>query len=34
MIRANIDDRIRRVWAILIGMVAFAVTVMIHDRMQ
>jgi uncharacterized membrane protein len=39
MIRAIIDDRIRRVWAILIGMVAFAVTVvmvtvMIHDRMQ
>jgi hypothetical protein len=40
MICAIIDDRIRRVWAILIGMVAFAVavvvvvTTMIHDGMQ
>jgi hypothetical protein len=39
MIRAIIDDRIRRVWAILAGMAALAVTVgmvtiMIHDRMQ
>jgi hypothetical protein len=39
MIRAIIDDRIRRVWAILIGMAALAVTVvvvttMIHDGMQ
>jgi hypothetical protein len=39
IIRAIIDDRIRRVWAILIGMAALAVTVdvvtiMIHDRIQ
>ena len=39
MIRAIIDDRLRRVWAILIGMSAVAVTVgvvtiMIHDRLQ
>jgi hypothetical protein len=39
MIRAIIDDRIRRVWAILAGMAAAAVTVvmvtiMIHDRIQ
>jgi len=39
MIRAIIDDRIRRVWAILAGMAALAVTVamvtiMIHDRLQ
>jgi hypothetical protein len=39
MIRAIIDDRLRRVWAILIGMSALAatvgvVTIMIHDRMQ
>jgi hypothetical protein len=39
MIRAIIDDRLRRVWAILIGMSAVAVTVvavtiMIHDRIQ
>jgi hypothetical protein len=37
MIRVIIDDRRRRVWAILIGMAALAVTVeavtiMIHDR--
>jgi hypothetical protein len=37
MIRAIIDDHIRRVWAILIGMSALAVTVvmvaiMINDR--
>jgi hypothetical protein len=39
MIRAIIDDRIRRVWAILIGMSMVAVTVavvtiVIHDRIQ
>ena len=39
MIRTIIDDRIRRVWAILAGMAALAVTVgvatiMIHDRIQ
>jgi hypothetical protein len=39
MIRAIIDDRIRRIWAILIGMSVLAVTVdvltvMIHDRIQ
>ena len=39
MIRAIIEDRIRRVWAILAGMAALAVTVamvpiMIHDRLQ
>ncbi len=39
MIRAIIDDRRRRVWAILAGMAAVAVTVgvvtiMIHDRIQ
>jgi hypothetical protein len=39
MIRAIIDDRIRRLWAILIGMSALAVTVvmvtvMIHDSVQ
>jgi hypothetical protein len=39
MIRAIIDDRLRRVWAILIGMTALAVTVgavtiVIHDRIQ
>jgi hypothetical protein len=39
MIRAIIDDRIRRVWAILIGMTTVAITVvmvtiMIHDRTQ
>jgi hypothetical protein len=39
IIRAIIDDRIRRVCAILAGMAAMAVTVvmvtiMIHDRMQ
>jgi hypothetical protein len=39
MIRAIIDDRIRRVWAILAGMAALGVTVgvatiMIHDRIQ
>jgi hypothetical protein len=38
MIRA-IDDRLRRVWAILIGMTTVAVTVgvvtiMIHDRIR
>jgi hypothetical protein len=38
MIRAIIDNRIRRVWAILIGMTVLAVTVimvtvMIHDHM-
>jgi hypothetical protein len=39
MIRAVIDDRLRRVWVILIGMSAMAttvglVTIMIHDRVQ
>ena len=39
MIRAIIGDRIRRVWAILVGMATLAVTVamvpiMIHDRLQ
>jgi hypothetical protein len=39
MIRTIIDDRIRRVWAILAGTAALAVTVgvatiMIHDRIQ
>jgi hypothetical protein len=39
MIRAIIDDRIRRVLVILIGMMVVAVTVvvvttMIHDGMQ
>jgi hypothetical protein len=39
MIRAIIDDRLRRVWAILIGMSALAVTVvmitiLIHDRVR
>jgi hypothetical protein len=39
MIRAIIDDRIRRIWAILTGMSVLAVTVdvltiMIHDRIQ
>jgi hypothetical protein len=37
MIRAIIDDRIRRVWVILFGMTALAViveavTIMIHAR--
>jgi hypothetical protein len=37
MIRAIIDDRIRRVWVILFGMTALAiiveaVTIMIHNR--
>jgi hypothetical protein len=37
MFRAIIDDRQRKVWAILIGMAALAITVeavaiMIHDR--
>jgi hypothetical protein len=39
MIRAIIDDRLRRVWAILIGMTVVAVTVVmitiaIHDRVH
>jgi hypothetical protein len=39
MIRAIIDNRIRRVWAILVGMTVVAVTVvtittMIHEGMQ
>jgi hypothetical protein len=39
MIRAIIDDRFRRVWAILIGMSVLAVTVdvvtiMIHDHIH
>ena len=39
MIRAVIDDRLRRAWAILIGMSAAAATVgavsiVIHDRIQ
>jgi len=39
MIRALIDDRLRRICAILAGMAAMvvavgAVTIMIHDRMQ
>jgi hypothetical protein len=39
MIRAMIDDRLRRVCAILAGMAAMAVTVgavtiIIHDRIQ
>jgi hypothetical protein len=39
LIRAIIDDRLRRVWTILLGMLALAVTVvmvtaMIHDRIQ
>jgi hypothetical protein len=39
MIRAIIDDRLRRAWAILIGMSAMAatvgaVTLVIHDRVQ
>jgi hypothetical protein len=39
MIRPIIDDRLRRVWAILIGMSVVAVTVgvatiMIHDHMR
>jgi hypothetical protein len=39
MIRAVIEDRFRRVWVILIGMMALAVTVeavtiMIHDSIQ
>jgi hypothetical protein len=39
MLRAIIGDRRRRVWAILTGMSALAVTVgavtmMIHDRIQ
>jgi hypothetical protein len=39
MIRATIDDRLRRVWAILIGMSTLAVTVgvvtiVIHNRLQ
>ena len=39
MIRAIIDNRIRRVWAILIGMTVVAVavitiTTMIHEGMQ
>jgi hypothetical protein len=37
MIRAIIDDRIRRVWVILLGMMALAViveavTIIIHTR--
>jgi hypothetical protein len=39
MIRAIIDNRLRRLWAILIGMSVLAVTVelitiMIHDRIH
>ena len=39
MIRSIIDHRIRRVWAILIGMSVLAisveaVTIMIHDRVH
>jgi hypothetical protein len=39
MIRFPIEDRVRRVWAILIGMSVLgvsveAVTIMIHDRLQ
>ena len=39
MIRAITDDRLRRVWAILIGMSALAiavvtVTTMIHDHVR
>jgi|HubBroStandDraft_2_1064218.scaffolds.fasta_scaffold207744_1 hypothetical protein len=39
MIRAIIDDRLRRAWTILIGMSAMAttvglVTIAIHDRVQ
>jgi hypothetical protein len=39
MIRAIMDDRLRRAWAILIGMSAMAttvglVTIAIHDRVQ
>jgi hypothetical protein len=39
MIRSIIDDRIRRVWAILVGMSVLAVsveaaTIMIHDRVN
>jgi hypothetical protein len=37
MARANTDQRLRRVWAILIGLTAIAITVglatiVIHDR--
>jgi hypothetical protein len=39
MIRTIIDDRLRRVWVILIGMTVVAttvgmVTILIHDRIQ
>jgi hypothetical protein len=39
MIRAVIDDRLHRAWAILIGMSAMAttvgiITIAIHDRVQ
>jgi hypothetical protein len=39
MIRAIIDDRLRRAWTILIGMSAMGttvglVTIAIHDRVQ
>jgi hypothetical protein len=39
MIRSIIDDRLRRVWAILVGMSVLAVsveaaTIMIHDRVN
>jgi hypothetical protein len=39
MIRTMIDDRLRRAWAILIGMSVMAaavgaVTLVIHDRVQ
>jgi hypothetical protein len=39
MIRSIIDDRLRRVWAILVGMIVLAVsveavTIMIHDRVH
>jgi hypothetical protein len=39
IIRAILDDRIRRIWAILIGMTTVAVavavvTIMIHDCIQ
>jgi hypothetical protein len=39
VIRTFIDDRLRRAWAILIGMSAMAttvglITIAIHDRVQ
>jgi len=39
MIRSVIDDRVYRVWAILLGMLILVVsvetvTIMIHDRLQ